>query len=177
MRFWSIGREFGHWRGSDRRSQHGYTLPMYGVSQAVRCFAASRQRAVALVLMPVASCDGESLLGSVEVRTWKGTEPMSVCDSGSGGQGCKHSVPRAVRAGRRWNVTCRLRLSSHWNYKRKFTEFWTDLFGCHVPGSVESCCASSGKSAQSCDRQWPNMDRSGQCHVPGSVCKSWKTLM
>ena len=49
--------------------------------------------------MPVASCDGESLLGSVEVRTWKGTEPMSVCDSGSGGQGCKHSVPRAVRAG------------------------------------------------------------------------------
>ena len=53
----------------------------------------------ALVLMPVASCDGESLLGSVEVRTWKGTEPMSVCDSGSGGQGCKHSVPRAVRRG------------------------------------------------------------------------------
>ena len=99
----------------------------------------------ALVLMPVASCDGESLLGSVEVRTSKGTEPMSVCDSGSGGQGCKHSVSRAVGAGRRWNVTCRLRLSSHWNYKKKFTKFWTDLFGCHVPGSAESCGASSGK--------------------------------
>ena len=44
MLFWSIGREFGHWRGSDRLSRHGYTLPMYGVSQAVRCRVLRRRK-------------------------------------------------------------------------------------------------------------------------------------
>jgi hypothetical protein len=102
--------------------------------------------------MDVVWCVAEDLLGSADVRTWRRTEPMSASVSAGEGQRWlrlwldrERRVYRVVQARMGRNVTCRVLFASLGNYRRKFTEFWTGRFGCHVPGSAESCSESSEK--------------------------------
>jgi hypothetical protein len=136
----------------------------------------SRETISARVVRLVAYSDGESWLVSVAAKMLRVLGRTS--ESGRRG-GERASLRLGHWSSLDWrrlrsaqmadNVTRRLRLPSRWNYRLKFTRFWSGHFGCHAPASGGSYNASSAKLAQSCEMRWPNMVRSGPCHAPASM--------